>query len=46
MPGWLLDVIHGFQLSRVGFSKYNTAMRDDLMWMRARDVGFEEGEYA
>jgi hypothetical protein len=46
MPGWLLDVIHGFELNRVGFSKYNTAMRDDLMWMRARDIGFEEGEYA
>jgi hypothetical protein len=46
MPGWLLEVIRSFQLTRVGFSKYNTAVRDDLMWMRARDIGFEEGEYA
>lgn len=46
MPAWLLDVIRGFQLNRVGFSKYNTAMRDELMWSRARDRAYEESDYA
>jgi hypothetical protein len=46
MPGWLVEVIRSFQLNRVGFSKYNSAVRDDLMWMRARDVGFEQSDYA
>jgi hypothetical protein len=46
MPAWLLEIIHDFQLNRIGFSKYNTAMRDELMWSRARDMAFEESDYA
>lgn len=46
VPFWLQEVIRSFQLTRVGFSKYNSALRDDLMWMRARDIGLLESEYA
>ena len=46
MPGWLAELIHDFQLNRVGFSKYNRAMAEDLLWNRARDKTFEESEYA
>jgi len=46
MPTWMAQLIHEHQLLRVGFSKYNTAMRDDLSWARARDPLLLEIDYA
>jgi hypothetical protein len=38
MPPWMEDLIRGHELSRVGYSKYNTGMRQhlDSIWVRDR----------
>jgi hypothetical protein len=46
MPAWMAQLIHEHQLMRVGFSKYNTALRDDLSWSRAKDPLLMEIDYA
>jgi VTC domain len=46
MPGWMAALIHEHQLLRTGFSKYNTAMHDELGWARARDPLLMEIDYA
>ena len=46
MPPWMADLIRSFELSRVGFSKYNTGMRAHLDSIWVRDPLLWETQYA
>jgi hypothetical protein len=41
MPSWMWDLIHDFQLNRVGYSKYNTGMRAHMNDVYLRDPELE-----
>jgi hypothetical protein len=46
MPLWMADLIRSFELSRVGFSKYNTGMRAHIDSIWVRDPLLWETQYA
>ncbi len=46
MPAWMVSLIHDFELMRVGYSKYNTAVRATLGELWLGDPLYQELEHA